>query len=114
MHIKTNDYEIDYDSVEATIVFRGSLLLCGVEDYVPITELLNRALHEHPEGISIDIQNLEFLNSSGITTFTNFAVRGRKEFNFELTLIGQKQVAWQPRLAMNLQRVVPKCIVKLH
>ncbi len=66
MEIKNQAYSIYYDAASATVVFQGSLRLGGMEEYAPIEQLLNNIADQEPSRMTLNLQELEFLNSSGI------------------------------------------------
>ena len=67
MEIKTENYKITYDEMSHSIIFDGSLRLNGTAEYTPITELLDSVAQQEPEKIILDLKELNFLNSSGIS-----------------------------------------------
>jgi len=58
MEIKTEDYNICYDSETVTVNFQGSLRLSGMEEYRPIVELLNQMASHEPPKITLNLRQL--------------------------------------------------------
>lgn len=109
--IKEEKYQVSFDKENATVTLQGALLLNGAPAYEPILQLLQNAAEElEPNEMTIDVSGLGFLNSSGINMMTRFVmfVSDIKGMQLKLTIRGQKQVAWQYRLIINLQRLMPE------
>ena len=104
--ISHEDYQVRYDPDTAVIRCAGILRLRG-EDYAPIAELLNEAADaEHP-ALTLDVRQLQFLNSSGINTLSKFILRMRQHSASEITVQGSSAFPWQRRSLTNLQRLLP-------
>lgn len=113
--IKADDYSIVYDADEAMITCQGSLLLSGTEEYAPILNLLSDAADNETHTLTIDIRQLEFLNSSGINTMTKFVINVRNnKKDLKLTALGYEDTPWQVRLLKNLQRLMPDLVLHLE
>jgi hypothetical protein len=111
-----NKYKIVYDPVTAQVRCEGSLLLNGASAYEPILQLLKQAAEAHePKKLIVDICALKFVNSSGINMLTKFVIYVSDIKQLKLTLIfqAQRQVAWQDKLCVNLQRLLPTLQVHL-
>lgn len=109
MDIQTDKYHVAYQPDQAAVFCSGSLMLNGVQAYESILELLKQAAEEQPESLDIDIRELKFLNSSGINMMTKFVmyVSDIKMLDLKITIVVYQQVAWQRKLAVNLQRLMP-------
>jgi len=107
MEIKQDDYHILFVETEATLYCKGLLMLNGSKAYADILFLFQQACDEVIEtGLTNNLTALEFLNSSGINTFTKFIIYGRNK-NLSLQVIGLENTPWQVRLIKNLQRLMP-------
>ncbi len=106
MEIRTNDYTVTYDPASATVVIRGFLRLEGADGYQPVMDLLLNAA-ETTETCTVDLRELEFLNSSGISMLSMFVVKMRQRGNVNLTFQGSDQILWQTKSLKNLQRLMP-------
>jgi hypothetical protein len=107
MEIKTNDYHIWFDSADSVVYCKGSFRLGGVEEYAPIVQLLNDAVAQHPATLTLDLRELEFLNSSGINILSKFVISVRQKGNISLVVLGSKKIPWQGKSLQNLQRLMP-------
>jgi hypothetical protein len=115
--IKQDKYHIAYDKTRGIVTFEGALLLNGASAYEPILQLLQHAAEElQPDEMTVDVSGLGILNSSGINMMTRFImfVSDIKEIPLKLTFRAKKQIAWQERLVINLQRLMPELNGDLH
>ncbi|MDB9312374.1 hypothetical protein PN462_04600 [Spirulina sp. CS-785/01] len=108
MDITTETYQVTYDDTTQTIIFHGSLRLSGMEEYTPIIDLLHQIADQRPTSMSLDLRNLQFLNSSGINVLSKFVIRVRQYKNIALFIIGSKDIPWQGKSLKNLQRLMPQ------
>ena len=114
MEIKTDNYNVIYDKPSHTIIFDGSLRLNGTAEYASISELLNSVVEQEPEKIVLDLKELSFLNSSGISILSKFVINVRKRKNIQMLVIGVKNNPWQGKSLKNLQRLMPSLELKLE
>jgi hypothetical protein len=113
MEIKTEDYSIWYDSVTETAIFQGSLRLSGMEEYAPIVKLLNDLVESEPPKITLNLRELEFLNSSGINVLSKFVINVRQKESMQMIVQGSKNIPWQSKSLKNLQRLMPSLQLEL-
>ncbi len=106
MEISTEEYNVLYEAELATVSFRGFLRLQGMEEYQPVMDLLLKAL-DHSPTCTINLRELEFLNSSGISMLSMFVVKARQRGDVQLTFKGSEKVLWQTKSLRNLQRLMP-------
>jgi hypothetical protein len=111
VEIKTDDYHIWHDPATATVFFCGVLRLAGMEEYRPVMELLLDAV-EQTSTFTLNLKELEFLNSSGISILSIFIVKIREQGNIHLVLQGSDKVLWQTKSLRNLQRLMPALTLK--
>lgn len=112
MEIKTKDYSILYNAEAATVFCKGFLRLDGLEEYKPIMNLLVDAASE-VSPITINLQELEFLNSSGISMLSMFVVEVRNKGSIQINLQGSSKILWQTKSLKNLQRLMPSMKLEL-
>jgi hypothetical protein len=106
VEIRADNYVIWYNPDNFTVYFQGFLRLNGIEEYQPIMDLLVAAIEVSPV-LTVNLQELEFLNSSGISMLSMFVVRARQQGNVQLTMQGTNTVLWQTKSLKNLQRLMP-------
>jgi hypothetical protein len=96
-----------------TVLFKGALRLSGTEDYAPILDMLKGTLLNPPAPIVLDLRDLDFLNSSGITMLSRFVIEARDRADINLYFLASESVAWHARSLKNLQRLMPALTVRL-
>ncbi|MDJ0594923.1 MAG: STAS domain-containing protein [Pleurocapsa sp. MO_226.B13] len=114
MEIKTENYKVAYDEASHNIIFDGSLRLNGSAEYASITELLNNVAQQEPEKIVLDLKELNFLNSSGISVLSKFVINVRRRKNIQMVVIGAKKNPWQGKSLKNLQRLMPSLKLEME
>lgn len=105
--IKGEDYTVQYHAGSETIEFQGELALAGPKEYAAINDLLNSVLAKRPEAMTIDLKELAFLNSSGISMLSKFVLGLRKQKGTQLVVLGSKDMPWQGKSLKNLQKFLP-------
>lgn len=114
MEIKTEDYSICYDPTLEMVVCQGSLRLGGTEEYAPIVQLLNQVIDSEPLTITLNLQDLEFLNSSGINVLSKFVIKVRQKGNIQMVVKGSNTIPWQGKSLKNLQRLMHSLQLELE
>lgn len=104
MGIKGDGYRIDYHEESSTVVFQGTMRLSGQQEYGPIAHLLWEAAAVSPGGIVLDMRNLEFLNSAGISSLNLFILKLAKTGQ-ALTVLGSDSIPWQEHFLSNCSRL---------
>lgn len=105
------NYEVTLVPESGMVVFKGILRLNGLSEYAPITAILATAAGlDRP--VTLDLHELEFLNSSGIAMLSKFVIEARNR-RITLTLRGSRNVSWQAKSLANLQRLMPVLTMEL-
>ncbi len=104
--IQGDNYSVAYDTASGMVALKGMMRLNGMEEYAPVISILSRAVTENP-AVTLDLRELEFLNSSGIAMLSKFVIEARNKQTVALTILGAKAVAWQGKSLVNLQRLMP-------
>ena len=108
MHaIKGESYSVEYQPETVTVKFQGSMRLNGMADYAPTEKLLNEAIDQSPPIITLNLRELEFLNSSGISMLSKFVINVRKKKTVQIAILGSNRIPWQGKSLKNLQRLMP-------
>jgi anti-anti-sigma factor len=113
MEIRNADYSVVYDEATATVTCTGSFRLNGTDEYAPIVQVLNTALDKQPETITLNLQDLQFLNSSGINVLSKFVISVRQKGKTQMIVKGSKRIPWQSKSLINLQRLMPTLKLEL-
>ncbi|HEY4089609.1 MAG TPA: hypothetical protein VGM43_26970 [Bryobacteraceae bacterium] len=111
--IKDESFEIQQQEDAPKVCFKGALRLSGAADYTPILEMLMGLLADTQRPIVLDLRDLEFLNSSGITMFSRFVIAARDRQEANLEFIASEKNPWHARSLKNLQRLMPELVVRL-
>ncbi|HBL14721.1 MAG TPA: hypothetical protein DD379_25690 [Cyanobacteria bacterium UBA11162] len=114
MEIKSDSYSVYYDTATSSINCKGSLRLSGMDEYAPIVELLNEVADSQPPMITLDLRELEFLNSSGISMLSKFVIKVRQKKTIKIVVQGSQGIPWQGKSLKNLQRLMPSLILELE
>ncbi|MGG6241209.1 slr1659 superfamily regulator [Nodosilinea sp. AN01ver1] len=109
--IETDDYRVYYPADTATVVMEGFLRLNGIEAYQPVMDLLMTAAAHDP--CTVDLHQLEFLNSSGISMLSMFVVKVRDRGTTRLSFRGSEAILWQTRSRKNLKRLMPDLPIEM-
>jgi len=107
MEIRGDKYSVRYDAEKTTFFCEGTLDLRGKEGYGKVADMMEKIVNEAPPLISLDIRELEFLNSSGITTLGGFIIKIRKKGLSRMKIIGADKYSWQARSMKGLQKLMP-------
>ncbi|MBF0225325.1 MAG: hypothetical protein HQK76_07705 [Desulfobacterales bacterium] len=113
MEIKDENYSISFNSENSTIICQGVLRLLGSTGYSDIMKLFNDVCDMELLTIVLNLQELQFLNSSGINAISNFVIKVRNKNKSRLTVLGSNQFAWQKKTLYNLQRLMPELTLEI-
>ena len=113
MEIQSRDYSVGYDAASGTVNLQGTLRLAGTEEYAPITQLLEDAAAQQLSKLTLNLRQLQFLNSSGINMLSKFVIKIRQQRTTQLVILGSQVIAWQGKSLKNLQRLMPNLKLEL-
>jgi hypothetical protein len=105
--IKGDDYIVFLDEPSTTVNFQGELSLGGPSEYEPIATLLNTVAETNPATMTLNLKDLGFLNSSGISMLSKFVLSLRKKKGIQLIVLGSNNMPWQGKSLKNLERLLP-------
>lgn len=98
-------YKVCFDKAKSTVYFQGALRLGGADEYNEISQMLEEAIQQSGNKLVVNLANLEFLNSSGISVLSKFVIAVRKLAMAELKIIGSKSIPWQMKSLPNLKKL---------
>ena len=96
-NIHGESFEIRLEEENCTVLFKGALRLSGTEDYAPILDMLKETLIGSPTLIVLDLRELDFLNSSGITMLSRFVIEARDHAGIDVQVLASESVPWHAR-----------------
>lgn len=105
MEVKTEDYAAFFDETEKKVVMTGSMRLQNLAAYEEIKKVLKHAIETTPGQLTIDIQDLIFMNSSGVTTLSLFLIDSRNKKFDPVRIIGSAKIAWQIKSVLNFKKL---------
>ena len=106
MEIIAKEYSIKYNTETTTVYWQGVMRLNGKE-YEPIAKLLDDVLALNPPMITLNLQELDALNSSGISMLGRFVFAIGKKKTIQLIVQGAEDISWQKKWVNNFQRLMP-------
>src|SRR5919202_656168 len=89
------------------ITFQGELQLSGMDEYAPIMTLLDEVVNQEPPVLTLDLRELEFLNSSGVNVLLRLVIKVREKQTMPLVVQGSENLFWQSRSLNNIKRLMP-------
>jgi hypothetical protein len=105
--VEGEDYIVQFDPDSVRVYFKGELSLGGSIEYAPITNLLNEVAESEPNTMTIDLRNLTFVNSSGISMLSKFVLSMRKKKGVQVVVLGSNDMPWQGKSLKNLEKLLP-------
>jgi hypothetical protein len=76
-------------------------------EYEPIVDLLSSVADTDTDAVVLDLTDLEFLNSSGISMLSKFVIKVRHRKTVTMSVRGSRTIPWQGKSLKNLQRLMP-------
>jgi hypothetical protein len=89
----------------ATVKLSGTFRLQGKDHYVEIMSLLDNAIRLSAGELTIDMTELNFLNSSGISSLSIFIIQAREAGHKRIRIIGSRRHSWQAKSLKNFQKL---------
>jgi hypothetical protein len=112
-NIHGESFDIRLEEENSTVLFKGALRLCGTDDYAPILNMLKETLTSPAMPIVLDLRELDYLNSSGITMLSRFVIEARDRPGIDVQVLASETVPWHARSLRNLQRLMPALSIRL-
>lgn len=112
MEIKGENYNVWYDTNNGSVNFIGNFRL-STKEYAVIFQLLNEVAEKELSTITLNIQQVQFINSSGIGMLAKFVIEIQNKNRLHMAIIGSKTIPWHEKSLNNLQRLMPGLIIEL-
>ena len=108
MEIKRDNYSIEYKKKNRLVKMSGTLRLQDKDEYREIFELLTKAANETTGlPLTLDMKNLVYLNSSGISSLSLFIIKMRQLDKY-ISIKGSNSIPWQVKSLSNFQKLYGK------
>jgi len=104
MKITTEEAVLLFDEIN-TAKLEGSLRLANLKEYDLVLDFLHEVANKSPEKIVLDLTDLRFLNSSGITTLSMFILEKKKSLKPKITVLGSNKIPWQDKSLSNFNKL---------
>jgi hypothetical protein len=111
MRSERPDYSVDPGQTPGTWFLRGVMRLDSAEAYARAFEPIVASLAK-ATGVSIDLSQVMFLNSSGIRALADVLLLAREK-RCQVKLFGSAAVPWQKKLATSLTGIFPEIEMRL-
>ncbi|MBP7699223.1 MAG: hypothetical protein KA101_01160 [Saprospiraceae bacterium] len=105
MELVAGDSRMSFDSNSRTIHIEGSMRLANAKEYEKVSGFLHDALKPHTNSIILNVKNLNFLNSSGITALSLFILHCKKQNYPKITIEGKNGISWQAKSLGNFRKL---------
>lgn len=105
MEVKTEDYAAYFNREDKTVVMTGSMRLQNLAAYEEIKKVLKEGIEGTDGQLTIDIQNLNFMNSSGVTTLSLFLIDARNKKFTPVRILGSAKISWQMKSVLNFKKL---------
>jgi hypothetical protein len=105
MEVKTEEYAAYFNREDKTVVMTGSMRLQNLAAYEEIKKVLKEGIEGTDGQLTIDIQNLNFMNSSGVTTLSLFLIDARNKKFTPVRILGSAKISWQMKSVLNFKKL---------
>ena len=112
MIIKTEDYTINAQQLNHVLI-SGSMRLPSPLSYEKPFSIIKSSLEEATDILTIDLKALEYLNSSGLTSFARIIIKARSN-NKPIKIILNKSIPWQTKTLLSLNKLWDQLFFELY
>ena len=103
MIVKTEDYTINAQQLNHVLI-SGTMRLPSPLSYEKPFSIIKNSLEEATDILTINLKDLEYLNSSGLTSFARIIIEARAN-NKPLKIIINKSIPWQTKTLLSLNKL---------
>lgn len=107
MQVQGQSYQVIYEPAVATVFFRGLMRLHSAQEYTQIQEVMDQASASASPTITLDLSELEYLNSLGLGRLHGFTAQLCEDENRHIVVRGNSGILWQERALKNLLKSKP-------
>jgi len=111
-YLKTGDAFISYDPDVHQVRISGYMRMTEISDYDPFLRFLVECTEKSKRPLILDVVNLDYLNSSGITTLIMFVLTMKGTSALPVLIKGNKNTFWQTRSLHNLTKFYPAASIE--
>ncbi|WP_236974702.1 slr1659 superfamily regulator [Membranihabitans maritimus] len=111
--LNAGDSIITYNQSESSLTFEGSMRLANMKEYDVVSQFLKTSSESSTDTLILDLQPLQFLNSSGITTLSLFILNCKKKGNPKITVLGNESISWQQKSIANFKKLWNEVEIKI-
>jgi hypothetical protein len=106
MEIAGDRYRIVYDPAASAVAFQGIL---RSEDRFPLNkQLIDAVAAKVPKQVTLDVRQLEFLNSSGVVLLFKFIADLHDLIGSQIIIRGSTRYPWQVRWLRDMSKFIPE------
>ncbi len=107
MELIDEKFSVQYDASNGKISCKGIMDLREKKGYQPLANLFDEVVEQSPQIITLDIRQLEFLNSTGITVIgSGLVIKIRNKALSKLVIHCSKDFPWQSRSMKGISKLM--------
>ena len=103
MPVDEEEYTVEHPD-QKTTVLKGTLRLPSPTAYDPLLEEVKQGVETSSEAYTIDITELKFLNSSGLTALARIFLLARQKEK-DINIVCSNDIPWQGKSIGSLQKL---------
>jgi len=113
MTLNAGDSKVTFNSEDNKVNFEGSMRLANMKEYDEVGAFLKKISEGIDGSLTLNFSDLQFLNSSGITTLSLFVLNCKKSGKPQLHVQGNKNVSWQQKSLSNFKKLWSEVLIEL-
>ena len=113
MIIKTKEYSVEILEGHGKAIFTGTMRLDSPRAYEAVFQAIIKEIDETTDVYELEVKELSFLNSSGLTAMARVFIHAREE-NKPLRIIGSIDIPWQKKSLSSLQKLWSRIELKIN
>lgn len=110
--LNAGESTITYHPSESLLTFEGSMRLANMKEYDVVADFLRESSESSQNELTLDLQSLRFLNSSGITTLSLFILNCKKTGSPKITFLKSDSISWQQKSITNFKKLWNEVVIK--